>query len=135
MISQLTEPEAMSTEQLVFPEISNVTVQGLVRVFKLLSDETRLRILYYLTHKEELQVRAWCELLEQSQPAVSHHLAMLRHAGLIKPRKEGKHNFYRIQRRRFEQAMNLLFSAVPNGSHVRFDDHVLSYEPADDEEN
>lgn len=69
-------------------ESENLTVPGplvkdLVKLCKLLSDETRLKILYYLTQKDELHVRALCELLGESQPAVSHHLALLRVAGLI----------------------------------------------------
>ena len=32
--------------------------------------------------------------LNQTQPAVSHHLALLRHGGIIIPRRQGKNNFY-----------------------------------------
>ena len=34
--------------------------------------------------------------LSQSQPAVSHHLALLRHGGIIAPRRQGKNNFYSL---------------------------------------
>jgi ArsR family transcriptional regulator len=67
------------------------------RIFKLLSDETRLRVLMYLREHGELNVRTLCELLSQSQPAVSHHLALLRLAGLLTCRRDGKHHFYRLQ--------------------------------------
>ena len=50
----------------------------LVRWFKLLADETRLKILIFLLERGELNVRALCDLLQLSQPAVSHHLALLR---------------------------------------------------------
>ena len=66
---------------------------SLVELFKLLADETRLRILFLLQQRNELNVRSLCRLLSQSQPAVSHHLALLRAAGLIKMRRDGKHNF------------------------------------------
>lgn len=39
---------------------------------------------------------ALCEQLAQSQPAVSHHLALLRHGGIISPRRQGKNNFYSL---------------------------------------
>ena len=68
----------------------------LVELFKLLSDETRLRILLLLKDRQELNVRTLCQILRQSQPAVSHHLALLRVAGLIDMRRQGKHNFYRL---------------------------------------
>ncbi len=47
----------------------------LVRWFKLLADETRLKILFLLLEKTELNVRSLCEAMELSQPAVSHHLS------------------------------------------------------------
>jgi len=111
-------------------EAADAVVKDLVKVFKLLSDETRLRILLYLSRHEELHVRALCEILGQSQPAVSHHLALLRVSELIEPRRDGKHNFYRIVPRRFEQLLDTVFSAVPDGERrIRFEDYVLSYAP------
>jgi DNA-binding transcriptional ArsR family regulator len=45
--------------------------------------------------REEHNVTEICEFLgAQSQPAVSHHLALLRHGRLIEPRRDGKHNYY-----------------------------------------
>jgi len=32
--------------------------------------------------------------MNMSQPAVSHHLALLRHGSIIAPRRQGKNNFY-----------------------------------------
>ena len=80
---------------------------------KLLSDESRLRILHYLTQREELHVRAFCDLLQQSQPAVSHHLAMLKEAGLLDSRREGKHNFYRLVPERIQRYAELIFGGSP----------------------
>jgi len=97
--------------------------KDLVHIFKLLSDETRLRILYSLSQAEELHVRALCELLQLSQPAVSHHLGMLRNAGIVEPRREGKHNFYRILPGNFQQLLTLVFDGIPdNEPVVRFHD-------------
>jgi DNA-binding transcriptional ArsR family regulator len=87
-------------------------VKDLVKVFKLLSDETRLRIVLCLIHGE-LHVRALCERLRQSQPAVSHHLALLRVAGLIQCRRQGKHNFYRIEPGHFRQLIHAVFAHSP----------------------
>src|SRR5688572_24640322 len=95
MISQFVEPD-VAIESRPLHQVSDSAVKDLVKVFKLLSDETRLRILLYLTRQDELHVRALCDILGQSQPAVSHHLALLRVAGLIESRREGKHNFYRV---------------------------------------
>ena len=71
----------------------------LIEVFKLLADETRLRILLLLFEKGELNVRSLCDKLDQSQPGVSHHLSLLRLAGFIERRREGKSNYYHVFRK------------------------------------
>ena len=71
-------------------------LQELSETFKLFSDTTRLQILTLLNKHEELHVQALCRHLGQSQPAVSHHLAMLRLAEVIGMRRSGKFNFYYI---------------------------------------
>jgi ArsR family transcriptional regulator len=111
--------------------VSDDLIENLVKLFKLLSDETRLRILYYLTQRNELHVRALCELLGESQPAVSHHLALLRVAGLIERRREGKHNFYGLKTRQFSTLLDMLFESMPEGSRrIRFEDYMLTHVPA-----
>ena len=72
MPTNVAEPKARP-RQYRFPEIPGRLEKDLVQVFKLLSDETRLRVLLYLAREGELHVTALCEKLDQSQPAVSHH--------------------------------------------------------------
>lgn len=104
----------MAPETSAAPQtLSAVATKDLVRLFKLLSDATRLRILHFLLQQEELHVRALCELLGQSQPAVSHHLSLLRAAGLIESRRQGKHNFYRLLPDGFHAALELVSAVVP----------------------
>ncbi len=108
-------------------KLSEEVAKELVRLFKLLSDETRLRILYFLHNNRELNVRSLCDLLGQSQPAVSHHLALLRVDGLIECRRAGKHNFYRLLPKRLEQLLGLVAGTGPGQpTQLRFDDWVLS---------
>lgn len=134
MITQMPDQADLFTGNGTMPEVSDSSLKSLVQVFKLLSDETRLRVLFYLSQQEELHVRALCELLEQSQPAVSHHLALLRVAGLIEPRREGKHNFYRLLPGRFDKVFQMLFAVMANGNHqIRFEDYVLTYDPSESE--
>lgn len=85
----------------------------LVGLFKLLADETRLQILHYLTQRKEFHVGALCDLLQQSQPAVSHHLALLKEAGLIEMRRQGKHNFYRLVPQKIRGKLDTLFTTFP----------------------
>jgi len=110
------------------PEVSEQAVRELAQVFKLLSDETRLRILFYLAQNNELHVTDLCNRLGQSQPAVSHHLALLRVSGLIESRREGKHNFYSVRTDHFGELLVNLFSATGEMPRkVRFHDFILSY--------
>jgi DNA-binding transcriptional ArsR family regulator len=64
-------------------------------LLKQVSDPTRLQLVLLLT-EGEMHVGGLCEHLSQSQPAVSHHLALLRHGGLIAPRRQGKNNYYAL---------------------------------------
>ena len=113
-----------------FPQLPNHLEKDLVQVFKLLSDETRLRILLYLARERELHVTALCDKLGQSQPAVSHHLALLRVAGLIEARRDGKHNFYSVRTTHFHRIMQELFQNIsdPAKDEIRFDDFVLTHD-------
>jgi len=109
------------------PHISDKLEQDLVKVFKLLADETRLKILLFLMREGELHVSALCERLHQSQPAVSHHLALLRVAGMIESRRDGKHNFYSVQRNRFHSIVGELFKSMTDDAQpeVRFDEWIV----------
>ncbi|MCE9532612.1 MAG: metalloregulator ArsR/SmtB family transcription factor [Planctomycetes bacterium] len=68
----------------------------LVEVFKSAADRSRLLILMILAEEGETHVSAICEMLGQSQPAVSHHLTQLRNAGLVTYRRDGKFNHYML---------------------------------------
>jgi ArsR family transcriptional regulator len=134
MLTELVEPVAEqkrpkpSSRHREFPHLPNHLERDLVQVFKLLSDETRLRILLYLAREGELHVTALCDKLGQSQPAVSHHLALLRVAGLIEARRDGKHNFYSIRQEHFHRIIAELFRNIshPGSSEIRFEEFVLT---------
>lgn len=112
-------------------QLDDEVAEDLVQCFKLFADETRLRILHYLMQQKEMHVRALCILLEQSQPAVSHHLALLRVAGFIDSRRDGKHNYYHLAPKRFHDLLRKLFSSDSvEGSLQVFENYVLSYTKA-----
>jgi DNA-binding transcriptional ArsR family regulator len=70
-------------------------VRGASILLKQVSDPTRLQVILLLADGER-HVGALCQEMSQSQPAVSHHLALLRHGGIISPRRQGKNNFYSL---------------------------------------
>lgn len=66
---------------------------GLTAFLKAISDETRLRIMLVLfTH--ELCVCELCDVLQESQPKISRHLAVLRTAGYVTDKRQGQWVFY-----------------------------------------
>ena len=62
-------------------------------IFSALADPSRLRIISALTH-ERLSVSEICEMVGMSQPAVSHHLRLLRDQRIVRADKDGKHVYY-----------------------------------------
>lgn len=67
----------------------------LALLFAALSDGTRLRLLNLMDGRE-VCVCYFVEILDQSQPKISRHLAYLRRAGVVAARREGKWMHYRI---------------------------------------
>jgi ArsR family transcriptional regulator len=65
------------------------------RFFQALGDNTRLRLLN-LMGENEVCVCYFVEILGQSQPKISRHLAYLRRAGIVEARRDGKWMHYRI---------------------------------------
>ena len=75
--------------------LDGVTATRTAELFAALSDPTRVRIVGLLAHTE-MCVGDLCLVLGMSQPAVSHHLRLLRTLRLVTARKEGKHVFYSL---------------------------------------
>ena len=67
-------------------------------VFYALSDEIRLKIVRLLIAHQELCVCQFQEIFNVSQPHISFHLGVLKKAGLVNSRKEGKWSYYSLNR-------------------------------------
>lgn len=63
--------------------------------FKVLSDETRLRIMILL-HERKLCVCEICDILDASQPKISRHLTKLRDMGFVLDERQGQWIFYSL---------------------------------------
>ena len=68
----------------------------LAGLFKVLANDTRLKILYVLTRAQELRVTELAGLVGMKPQAVSNQLQMLTHRGVLGYRREGVHIIYRI---------------------------------------
>ena len=109
-----------------FPDVTPQLQAELVQVFKLLSDQNRFRIFMCLARHGEKNVSDICSMVEQSQPAVSHHLGLLRIGRLVTLRPEGKSNYYSIDRSRFSSLIGrVVESTNGRGDEIHFDGFTL----------
>lgn len=76
---------------------NDMVKNDLLALFQALGDRTRLRLLHLMTGGE-ICVCYFVEVLHESQPKISRHLAYLRRAGVVAARREGKWMHYRIVR-------------------------------------
>jgi DNA-binding transcriptional ArsR family regulator len=72
--------------------IANQTAE----LFAMLSDPSRVRIIDALLENGELNVSALAECVAMSESAVSHQLRLLRHARLVRHRKDGRQVYYSL---------------------------------------
>jgi DNA-binding transcriptional ArsR family regulator len=72
-------------------------IQGMVKMFKVLADETRMKIAFALCEEDELCVCDAANIIGSSLATASHHLRTLKQLGLAKYRKEGKLAFYSLE--------------------------------------
>jgi len=99
-------PKAMPTARMAVPAAQparKVPVaekkQGIYRaalLLKLISEPSRVAIVQMLSEQGATNVTAICKGICQGQPATSHHLALLRHSGIVMPSRSGKSNYYSL---------------------------------------
>ena len=109
-------------------KVSDSTIHRMTDVFKLLADKSRLKIVLALAQDGELHVSALCDLLGQSQPAVSHHLTLMRMVGLVGFRRDGKHNYYHLASGHVRDLLEQFFADSGNGhKQIQFEDFALAF--------
>lgn len=91
---------------------SRPDVARAARLFHALSDETRLRILERLRRGE----RCVCELtdaLDAAQSRLSFHLRILKEAGLVTDRRDGRWSYYAVNPEALSEAVDLVEELAP----------------------
>lgn len=87
--------------------LAGETPAMVAEVFKALGDETRLAIVQMLVGRE-LCVCDILDAFDMSQPAISHHLKILRQAGVVRDTREGKWIYYSLSPAAFQLASQVL---------------------------
>lgn len=75
--------------------IKDQNIESMTQMFKMLADPTRLKILFALK-KEALRVKDLSQQLGVEQSALSHQLAKLKEARLVKYERQGRNNLYSL---------------------------------------
>ena len=78
------------------PTIDHDDAQDLASLFRLLGDPTRVRILHALLRADELRVGEIAAVVEAPEPKVSQALRLLRNAGAVRNRRDGRNIHYRL---------------------------------------
>ena len=117
------EENALCDCNIIHDDIVEKVKQGLSKnedlvraaeLFKVMSDPTRLKIVNSLM-LAEICVCDLSSLLGMSQPAVSHHLKVLRQTRLVKYRREGKTVYYKLDD---EHVANVFYQGLLHVSHT-----------------
>ena len=97
---------------------THLRTERAVELFHALSDQTRLQIIELLRKGE----RCVCELtdsLDAAQSRLSFHLRVLRDAGIVRDRKDGRWVYYELDAEAFEEAETLVEELKPRALAVR----------------
>lgn len=82
-------------------------------VFKALGDPTRRRILDLL-RQGDLSAGDIAEGFAMTKASISHHLSLLKQAGLVRVRRDGQHQIYTLHTTVFQEAMQWMMQFLPN---------------------
>jgi ArsR family transcriptional regulator, lead/cadmium/zinc/bismuth-responsive transcriptional repressor len=91
-------------------QLNKVNISDVTKIFKALSDETRMKIAYALTLEKELCVCDVANIVGATTATASHHLRNLKSLGLAKYRKEGKLVYYSLDDEHVNQLIQIAFA-------------------------
>ena len=95
------------TEPLTVPERDELAAR-----FKALADPTRVAIINCLSAADEVCVCNLTATFDLSQPTISHHLKILRQAGVLEAQREGREVYLRINREVLEETLSTVLDYV-----------------------
>ncbi|NIR49838.1 helix-turn-helix transcriptional regulator [candidate division KSB1 bacterium] len=90
------------------------------KILKLISEESKLRIMLLLAKDGPCSVTQMSETLNINQPTLSHHLSLLRHADLVASTRDGKNVFYDINEPLWREMGKQFFDYLQKGNDIHF---------------
>ena len=109
--------DAKRNFQEFFPE---AYIKKSVKILKLLSEESRLRMMLYLAKEGPCTVSEIIEALDLVQSTTSHHLSLLRAADLVVTSRDGKNVFYDINETMWKEMGLQFFKYLQKGNRIDF---------------
>ena len=103
--------DSLTSQELADIMPDDNTISTVADSMKQLGDPSRLRIFWLLCHTEECVIDI-AAIVNMTSPAVSHHLRLLKNAGLITSRREGKEMFYKAADTKLSQALHLIIEQI-----------------------
>jgi DNA-binding transcriptional ArsR family regulator len=94
------------------PSVNTPNVSKAAQLFKVIADETRMKIAYALCQEDELCVCDVANIIGSTTATASHHLRVLNNLGLARYRKEGKMVFYSLEDDHIQQLILLALTHV-----------------------
>jgi DNA-binding transcriptional ArsR family regulator len=94
------------------PLVNVPSISKVAQLFKVIADETRMKIAYALCQEDELCVCDVANIVGSTTATASHHLRLLNNLGLAKYRKEGKLVFYSLEDEHVKQLILLALTHV-----------------------
>jgi ArsR family transcriptional regulator len=112
----LSEVRQACCPPLAVSPLSAEQAGGLAPMFKALGDPVRLRLLSMIASAAEVCVCDLTDEFDVSGPTISHHLRVLREAGLVECERRATWVYYWIKPEALRQLSTLLDIAVPAGT-------------------
>lgn len=81
-------------------------------LFNAMGDQTRQQIILLLAHHERLSVGELTQRTHLSRPAISHHIKILKEAGLVEEERAGTKRYYHPTFQRYVQPMRRIIELV-----------------------
>ncbi len=111
-----TRPGPPKTDEF-FPD---AYIKRAVKILKLISEESKLRVMLLLAKEGPCRVTHICKTLDMNQTTISHHLSLLRNAELVTTAREGTSIYYDINETLWREMGRQFFEHLQKGDDIHF---------------